>query len=113
MSTAPPDGASPDGVSTGTGAADRRPGPLAVYLLFTPLWLLLMMGFAIGAPAWVDSWFAVVMLAASVYPVAVGVSVPLSRRAARAGRGRAALVWNLLPMPWVVAGCGFVVWALS
>ena len=72
-----------------------------------------MAGIAIGGPVWVELGLEAVPLVALMYPVVVAVSVPLSRRAGRDGRGRAAVVWNLLPMPWVVVGCGFVVWALS
>ena len=60
-----------------------------------------------------EDWAATLLVAVLAYPVAALISTVASRRAVRAGRVGAARAWNLLPLPWVVAGAGALVWALS
>ena len=103
----------PAGSRSPTRMPDPRPVPFSVYAVFLPVWVFVMIAVAMGAATWESSWAGVAVLGVLVYPGVVLVSTLASRRAVRAGRPGAARAWNLLPMPWVVAGSAFMVWALS
>ena len=105
----------PAGSPSQAPTSDPRWVPGSVYAVFMVVWLFFLMAAVMGtaaAPAQ-DDRAAALLLAVLAYPVVVLVSTVASRRAVRLGRARAARVWNLLPMPWVVAGAAAVVWALS
>ena len=104
---------SPAGAPPQAPTPDPRPVPGSVYALFMVVWIFFLMAAVMGAASTEEDWASELLLAVLAYPVVALVSTVASRRAVRAGRVRAARAWNLLPMPWVVAGAGALVWALS
>jgi hypothetical protein len=101
------------GMTTVPAAAPPRRLPLlalqAAYLLFLPVWFALSIAATMGLANTAQWWAGPPLLAVWAYPlvalVAVVVShVLLARQARTAGR------WNLLPLPWLVAGAALLLW---
>ena len=90
----------------------RRVVPQALYLWFLPLWFFAFVGVAMAGANADSDWAGVAVLAVLLYPPVVLVAALASRAARRQGRRSAARVWDLLPMPWVLVGGAFMLYAL-
>lgn len=100
MTTAPPE-------------AQPRRRPLVVlqvaYALFLPLWFAISIAATMGlanTPQW---WAAPALLAVWLYPLVAVVAVVASH-VLLTRRPGAARWWNLLPLPWLLAGGALLLW---
>lgn len=94
-------------------AAPPRRLPLVVlqvaYAVFLPLWFALSIAATMGlanTPQW---WAAPALLAVWAYPVVAVVAVVVSH-VLLGQHPRAARLWNLLPLPWLVLGLALLLW---
>jgi hypothetical protein len=84
----------------------------AAYVLFLAVWFPLSIVATMGLANTAAWWATPALLWTWAYPLAVLVAVVVSH-ALLARHPRAARWWNLLPLPWMVAGGALLVWMFT
>lgn len=96
-------------------ASGRRGLLIAVqvgYLLFLPAWLGLAVAATMGLANTDSLWSGPGILFAWSYPVALVAAAVVSHVVWHRST-RAAHLWNLLPLPWVLIGAALLGWIFS
>lgn len=79
------------------------------YAAFLPLWFAISIAATMGLANTPEWWAPPALLAVWLYPLVALVAV-IGSHVLHTRHPRAARCWNLLPLPWLLAGLALLTW---